>query len=97
MGASSAGRETPLWLVFTAFLAATALALMAWPEKAAARQEGPYAGIDQCAACHEETVAAFRSRSMVRRASRCARPTRARPATARARPTSTRAGGRDRW
>ena len=46
------------------------------PEKAAARQEGPYAGIEQCAACHEETVAEVpRLRSTGKRASRCALPT----------------------
>jgi hypothetical protein len=50
----------PALVLLAALLAVMALTLMAWPEKAAARQEGPYAGIDQCAACHEEAVAAFR-------------------------------------
>ncbi|RPI97150.1 MAG: DmsE family decaheme c-type cytochrome, partial [Candidatus Aminicenantes bacterium] len=48
------------FVLLAALLAVMALTLMAWPEKAAARQESPYAGIDQCAACHEEAVAAYR-------------------------------------
>lgn len=50
----------PALAVLITFLALTGLVLLATPEKAAARQEGQYAGIDQCAACHEETVAKFR-------------------------------------
>jgi DmsE family decaheme c-type cytochrome len=34
--------------------------LLAAPPLAPANQEGQYVGIDQCAACHEETVAKFR-------------------------------------
>jgi DmsE family decaheme c-type cytochrome len=34
--------------------------LLATPPLTAANQEGQYVGIDQCAACHEETVAQFR-------------------------------------
>jgi DmsE family decaheme c-type cytochrome len=41
------------------FALATATFLLS-PEKAVARQEGQYAGIDQCEACHEETVVAFK-------------------------------------
>jgi DmsE family decaheme c-type cytochrome len=50
----------PALAVLFSFLVLTGLVLLATPEKAAARQEGQYAGIDQCAACHEETVAKFR-------------------------------------
>ena len=50
----------PALAVLVAFLALTGLVLLAAPERAAARQEGQYAGIDQCAACHEETVVKFR-------------------------------------
>jgi len=50
----------PALTVLITFLALTGLVLLITPEKAAARQEGQYAGIDQCAACHEEAVAKFR-------------------------------------
>jgi DmsE family decaheme c-type cytochrome len=50
----------PALAVLITFLALTGLILLVTPEKAAARQEGQYAGIEQCAACHEETVAKFR-------------------------------------
>jgi len=50
----------PALAVLITFLALIGLVLLVMPEKAAARQEGQYAGIEQCAACHEETVAKFR-------------------------------------
>ena len=50
----------PALAVLITFMALTGLVLLVTPEKAAARQEGQYAGIEQCAACHEETVAKFR-------------------------------------
>jgi DmsE family decaheme c-type cytochrome len=50
----------PALAVLITFLALIGLALLVMPEKAAARQEGQYAGVEQCAACHEETVANFR-------------------------------------
>jgi DmsE family decaheme c-type cytochrome len=50
----------PALILLAALPAVMALTLMAWPEKAAAPQEGPYAGIDQCAECHEDAVAAYR-------------------------------------
>jgi DmsE family decaheme c-type cytochrome len=53
-------KSQALYLV-VAFLALTGLLALTAQEKAAAVQEGSYVGIDQCAACHEETVAAFRA------------------------------------
>jgi DmsE family decaheme c-type cytochrome len=50
----------PVLAALAAFLGLTALLLLAAPEKAALRQEEGYVGIEACAACHEETVAAFR-------------------------------------
>ena len=50
----------PALAILITFLALIGLVLLVMPEKAAARQEGQYAGIEQCAACHEETVAKFR-------------------------------------
>jgi DmsE family decaheme c-type cytochrome len=50
----------PALAVLVTFLALIGLVLLVMPEKAAARQEGQYAGVEQCAACHEETVAKFR-------------------------------------
>jgi len=43
-----------------AFLGLTAMAFLAAQDRAAPPQEGQYAGIDACAACHEDTVAGFR-------------------------------------
>ena len=52
--------NAPALAALTAFLGLTALLVLAAPEKAAARPEEGYVGIEACAACHEETVAAFR-------------------------------------
>jgi DmsE family decaheme c-type cytochrome len=52
-------KSQALYLV-VAFLALTGLLALTAQEKAATVQEGSYVGIDQCAACHEETVAAFK-------------------------------------
>ncbi len=46
--------------VLGAVLAVATLTFLLSPGDASARQEGQYAGIDQCAACHEDTVAAFK-------------------------------------
>ena len=53
-------KAPPALALLLPLLALAGLALLFAPEKAAARQEGQYAGIDQCAACHEETVTAFK-------------------------------------
>jgi DmsE family decaheme c-type cytochrome len=50
----------PALAALAVFLGLTALAVLAAPEKVAARQEEGYVGIEACAACHEETVTAFR-------------------------------------
>ena len=53
-------KAPPALAVLLPFLGLIVLALLLAPERAAARQEGSYAGIDQCAACHEQTVTAFK-------------------------------------
>ena len=46
--------------IAAASLALTTAVFLLAPGSASARQERQYAGIDQCAACHEKTVEAFR-------------------------------------
>jgi len=53
-------KAAPALAALAAFLGLTALVVLAAPEKATARQDGGYVGIEACAACHEETVTAFR-------------------------------------
>ena len=51
----------PALAVLAVFLAIAGLVLVVWPVVPAAPQAGLFAGIDQCAACHEDYVAAFKA------------------------------------
>jgi len=53
-------RWSPLALLALLPFVVLAIPLRSSPPKPAPAQEGGYVGMEQCAACHEETVTAFK-------------------------------------